>query len=616
MNDQKSNKHLEPHPCVFRFTAEPKSISLNVQQYSDLKEKIDNHIDLLERIPKITSVSEFKDIFQSGILEEPSLISFYSLDDKTKTFISMIHISTKYLRYLVELDFSAYADVLREYPYNPDTFNKYLIDITNHLNVVRELSKDPRHRPTKVKLIKEKDLEQQGSFGHDSKDSSQIITQKSSGLDRNLSNRFSHPLQIVFNHIVSIKHSFLFLLEQFYRIIGSVKHLNFDDKTYNQIYNSVTEEDYDSFRPIIDDWNRETVNELADIVELFYPTLIYVETITTNQIFEYISKDLYSKDSPLKFEFSFVGVILIILVNYILNRYIANHLDYYEKETLMGTFEQSYSFFNKYSAYVSSVLDGENSNSNIIDWPYYINWIVNGTEAIIDFFNNDWIDQYITRSEEKRIENERQSKEEPLVDDSNLASLMSDNQDPNKLNDQIPPEPEEKPKRHLSVGHSEETIKQLATYLVKGFTNKRGSLPALVSSTDGNAINQLIFLFTGNRDYSFDGPYNLTWNAERVYLKLLVKLVHNLNELATSSHAVDEGRADYISKKYIKCHLKGGVWPKVAEAFENIKSEASIRNADYKKNYKDTEAPTNKKRLRDMKLIADLWLKCKDGIDF
>ena len=123
-------------------------------------------------------------------------------------------------------------------------------------------------------------------------------------------------------------------------------------------------------------------------------------------------------------------------------------------------------------------------------------------------------------------------------------------------------------------------------------------------------------MFTGNKDYSFDGKYNLTWNAERVYLKLLIKLLHNLNELATASNAVDKERSDYISDEYIKCNLSGGVWPKVAEAFENIKSAATIRNANYKKNYKDITAPINQKRQRDMKLIADMWLKCKDDIDF
>lgn len=177
---------------------------------------------------------------------------------------------------------------------------------------------------------------------------------------------------------------------------------------------------------------------------------------------------------------------------------------------------------------------------------------------------------------------------------------------------------EEKPKRHLSVGHDVEAIKKLATKLVDGYTNKRGSIPPLVSSNDEKniTINKLIFLFTGNKDYSFDGPYNLTWNAEQVYLKLLIKLLHNLNVLATGSHAVDKNRADYISEEYIKCSLTGGIWPKVAEAFENIKSGATIRNANYKKNYKDTEAPINKKRMNDMKVIADLWLKCKDNIDF
>ena len=99
MSKRKKKKPLG-YRRTSRFKSESENISLNDQQYYDLIEKIDNHIALLERTPKITSIPDFKDFFKSKILETPSRIDFYSLNDETKTFICMIHISSKYIRYL------------------------------------------------------------------------------------------------------------------------------------------------------------------------------------------------------------------------------------------------------------------------------------------------------------------------------------------------------------------------------------------------------------------------------------------------------------------------------------------------------------------------------------
>ena len=55
MSKRKKKKPLG-YRRTSRFKSESESISLNDQQYYDLIEKIDNHIALLERTPKITSI--------------------------------------------------------------------------------------------------------------------------------------------------------------------------------------------------------------------------------------------------------------------------------------------------------------------------------------------------------------------------------------------------------------------------------------------------------------------------------------------------------------------------------------------------------------------------------
>ena len=630
MSKRKKKKPLG-YRRTSRFKSESESISLNDQQYYDLIEKIDNHIALLERTPKITSIPDFKDFFKSKILETPSRIDFYSLNDETKTFICMIHISSKYIRYLKDIDIEIFADVIREYPLNPDDCGQYLINQINQSNILRELSKDPQHRAKKIKLISEKDFEYQGSFRHDSQDQFPKITHESNTLYRNLPNHFSYPLRIIFRRIVSIKHSFLLLLEQFYKIIGAIKHLNFDDYTYSQLHNSVLKENYESFRSIIEGWSGEIINELTDIVILFYPTLIYIETFTAEQTFEHISNDLNTKNSPLKFEFSFVGVILNILVNYILYKSIANHLDYSETEVLVDSYKQFY-----------------NPNSNntlcLIDWSYYMNWINNGTEAIIDFVNNgdtcveelklETADNCV---EELKLETADNCVEELKLEtaDNCVEELKLETANNGIYNEQTPifyapnperpegsstnlkddgnieppmePDPKVEMPRHLYVPYSYDMLLKLAEGLVCGFSvESSGKHKPLVESKvhEGNntKIKKLICLFSGVgiNDESLRWPYNLKWNDKANSLKLLVYLLHYKGKLDNPLDAIDEGDDEGISD-IIRTSFKGApVWNIAGTAF------------GYRK---DTLRATNKiprrSNLKLMEELAKLWFECK-----
>ena len=607
MNDQKRNKQTDCLPSTFRFKSESEIISLNDQQYYDLIEKIDNHIALLERTPKITSILDFKDFFKSKILETPSRIDFYSLNEETKTFICMIHISSKYIRYLKEIDIDIFADVNREFPFNPNVFDQYIINQINQSNILRELSKDPQHRAKKIKLLSEKDFEYQGSIRHDSQDQFPKITHESNTLYRNLPNHFSYPLRIIFRRIVSIKHSFLLLLEQFYKIIGSIKHLNFDDYTYSQLHNSVLKENYESFRSIIEGWSGEIINELTDIVILFYPTLIYIETFTAEQTFEHISNDLNTKNSPLKFEFSFVGVILNILVNYILYKSIANHLDYSETEVLVDSYKQFY-----------------NPNSNntlcLIDWSYYMNWINNGTEAIIDFVNNgdtcveelklETADNCVEELKLETANNSINNEQTPIFDapkperpEGNSTNLIDDA----NIEPPMEPDPKVGMPRHLYVPYSYDMLLKLAEGLVCGFSvESSGKHKPLVESKvhEGNntKIKKIICLFSGVgiNDESLRWPYNLKWTGKANSLKLLVYLLHYEGKLEDPLKAIDEDDDEGISE-IIRTSFKGTpVWNIVGTAL------------GYKK---DSLRTTNKiprrSNIKLMEELAKLWFECK-----
>jgi len=595
MSKRKKKKPLG-YRRTSRFNSESESVSLNDQQYYDLIEKIDNHIALLERTPKITSILDFKDFFKSKILETPSRIDFYSLNEETKTFICMIHISSKYIRYLKEIDIDIFADVNREFPFNPDVFDQYIINQINQSNILRELSKDPQHRAKNIKLLNEKDFEYQGSIRHDSQDLFSKITHKSNTLYRNLPNHFSYPLQIIFRRIVSIKHSFLLLLEQFYKIIGSIKHLNFDDYTYNQLHNSVLKENYESFRSIVYGWSGEIINELTDIVILFYPTLIYVETFTTEQTFEHIREDLNTKNSPLKFEFSFVSVILNILVNYILYKSIANHLDYFEAEVLVDSYKRLY-----------------NPNSSntlcLIDWSYYMNWISNGTEAIIDFFDEGgaWIEELKLETANNSINNEQTpifDAPKPERPEGNSTNLKDDA----NIEPPMEPDPKVEMPRHLDVPCSYDVLLKLAEGLVCGFSvESSGKHKPLVESKvhEGNntKIKKLICLFSGVgiNNESLRWPYNLKWTDYANSLKLLVYLLHYEGKLKDPLDAIDEDNDEGISD-IIRTSFKGGapVWSIIGPALNyKERSLSSKANIPVKNN------------VNLMKRLAQFWFECK-----
>ncbi len=522
-----------------------------------LRTQVIDYANELNDAPAIIPAQDFLDFFKRDMFTNSDQIEFSTLTDEQKTCICMIYTSGLYTHLISILS-------------SPILKTAHRAKSGDYIN--QQYSERGFTYTARIKNSDEPDEPELEDFIEDDNLIKEPIV-----YERLISSYFiTPPLRVVFDYLIHIKLSFYLILEWFYNYLEHIEQLSFDYKTYNSLYESIAKEDYDLFYSIVNNYDNKTIRKLSIIIDLFYPTLHHFESQTTD--YSHIIDNIRKNSHNLVYGVELTSSPIHTLFNFLIIYIFRNCIEPYLSDT---------SRFLHYLALV----DYSKKFVNIFN-----EWIEKETEEILDYFRNHY--DTIIDSKKKQPKDPHKILSEYSDDDNDLEEVDS--------------------KLHLTVGHDVEAIKKLATYLVNGFTNTRGTLPVLVSSNDEKniTINKLIFLFTGNKDYSFDGQYSLTWNAEQVYLKLLIKLLHNLNELATASNAVDKERSDYISDEYIKCNLSGGVWPKVAEAFENIKSAATIRNANYKKNYKDITAPINQKRQRDMKLIADMWLKCKDDIDF
>lgn len=140
-------------------------------------------------------------------------------------------------------------------------------------------------------------------------------------------------------------------------------------------------------------------------------------------------------------------------------------------------------------------------------------------------------------------------------------------------------------KDHLHTSCVPKMIKCLTEGLVKGHDDP--FLPKLISSKDGNdtAINQLVYLFTGETDNEVKLPYNLVWNDDYCLngLRLLIYLLHFSGEFKDNDplNALDDN--DETSKDGISEVVKfkntgrRPVFPIVEKAFGT--GDKSVQNA-------------------------------------
>lgn len=367
------------------------------------------------------------------------------------------------------------------------------------------------------------------------------------------------------------------------------KEFDIDLNTFNSLNEAIQNNDFEQFKKIASECDERLLIAISRVINNYYNLYVVIEAIVT--------EDMDSLD---------IQVIKKFLSN------IATFSDDSGPETIcrfLGTvYFYEYYYVDKLDSDLSDAID---SIWEIVGLKDFINpyskWCIEQAQELLDHLEeqpNPFIDLLKDLKESKGNEDE----------------TNSENCD--EKNDKTPT------KSHISVKHDIRIIEKLADYLVNGYDGASGHLINLVSSGDGNEKTKLVYLLTGNSKYYFDGPYKLEWNGDGTYLKLLIQLLYNTNKLETPEQAIDSNETDYISRTNIKTSFKG-VWDKVGEAFE--RSGDSLKGAVFtdeknkkKKKQDETKTPEEielekrlkEQRINEMTLIAEMWLKCLNGIDF
>lgn len=500
------------------------------------QDEIEKYLNSLANTPPVVEVSKLFNFFQSENCSLPHSIEFNTLSNEQKTLISMIYVTEKYITCLIinrEI-FIEESQITHYTSKNKYTGNNNDLDIFSYFSTFED----------EVRLTLFKSL------------GCTLLPNE----PHKLAHRYSAPpLRIVFNFLTQVKYSFQFLLEWFWGIIGPLEHITFDYKEYKNLVNAVTEENYERFCIVVNDWNEKVVNQLSSLAELAYPILKYFEshTIEFEQILYSIKKDITTmpKDRVCRVS-SPIRLMLFLLIIYIFR----NNVDEY----LLIEQRINYHFFflKKSETFVTN----------------YFDWINNEIEAISEYFT-------------KLLENSA------TVDPVN-----------NRTNVFSEPQIQVLPEETLNIHIGRKMLEKLVKGLIEGHKDETlGYLTPLVSSKTGedkeSIKKKLICLFTGEgiNDESIKWPYNLKWEDKGNSLKLLVYLLHYEEMLFDPlKEAINENDVEGISDKVRTDFTGKPVWKTVGTALGYKKN--SLRNKN--------KIP-KRSNLSLMKKLAQFWSECK-----
>ena len=500
------------------------------------QDEIEKYLNSLANTPPVVEVSKLFNFFQSENCSLPHSIEFNTLSNEQKTLISMIYVTEKYITCLI-INREILIEVSQITHYtskNKYTGNNNDLDIFSYFSTFED----------EVRLTLFKSL------------GCTLLPNE----PHKLAHRYSAPpLRIVFNFLTQVKYSFQFLLELFWGIIGPLEHITFDYKEYKNLVNAVTEENYERFCIVVNDWNEKVVNQLSSLAELAYPILKYFEshTIEFEQILYSIKKDITTmpKDRVCRVS-SPIRLMLFLLIIYIFR----NNVDEY----LLIEQRINYHFFflKKSETFVTN----------------YFDWINNEIEAISEYFT-------------KLLENSA------TVDPVN-----------NRTNAFSEPQIQVLPEETLNIHIGRKMLEKLVKGLIEGHKDETlGYLTPLVSSKTGedkeSIKKKLICLFTGEgiNDESIKWPYNLKWEDKGNSLKLLVYLLHYEEMLFDPlKEAINENDVEGISDKVRTDFTGKPVWKTVGTALGYKKN--SLRNKN--------KIP-KRSNLSLMKKLAQFWSECK-----
>lgn len=525
-----------------------KRVQMKGSQYESLKGEIQLYLSQMTEAPSELEVLDLLSSFQTILSLDLKDIEFNKLTEAQKLCISMIYASDLYIDYLSTV----------ACPITPKGEGSKEI----------HLQEDPRC-PGFAKIQIPYDFTFRSSFAGD----------------------LPIPLKVIFNHLTQTKHCSCFIINWFYCYLTNTQL--FDFATYNNLYESITEDNYERFHDMIINWDLVAIHDLSVSIDILFPLLLFIESNTNDAdtILYNVRKEIFSGVSPEdEINISPITIIFLFIISYLFNNNLFLYLTHYQHDSVLTPFQ----------AFISK---------NFMD--IYNNWIDKEIEVMSNFFRkNSRFCTPMGTLEDTDNTNKKANNHAGKGTGQTIAQQQeSDSRGENdKLADKIQnqpkdPEPKAEAPRHIEVPCSKEMLTKLAEGLVQGIDDESKPLvTSKVKERNGTIIKKLVCLFSGvgKNEESLEWPYNLEWTDYANSLKLLVYLLHYEENLDDPLKAINEKDKEGIAE-VIKQDFKGiPVWNIVGPAL------------GYKKRSLGSTAKIPvKNNVGLMKKLAQFWFECK-----
>ena len=522
----------------------------------------------------VIEARELRDLYHDpSFLENPN--DFDKLTDIQKCFISLAYISSRFTEFLLNIeDYKDYKDTLDE------IYSQ--IKLSKAKEQSSGMDADGKERDNDNNNLRKTHARQSFFISFDSQriELTSLDFEKPESFIGLFENESDLEPRRIFEDLISYKKTACFLIGMFYRIMAPFDSCNFKLTTYSTLCDAINNEDYNQFITIVNNLRTYILFGLSGAVDSNHRSCGYIETQTSNNVFDATLENLSNKDYPSPiFRSSFNSMILIITINDLLFRILFAYLK-----------PSEVAYFNLFwkSRFGTNAFFYYSKVTNFVEW--FHSWIIQETNwlsfrSLLSSDNNcdDDIEyspghSYFTH-ESKRVESSIENKPKLII--KTVLNL-----------------PE-----HIEVHCSKEMLTKLAEGLVRGIDDETKPLvTSKVKERNGTIIKKLVCLFSGvgKNDESLEWPYNLEWTDYANSLKLLVYLLHYEGKLDDPLKAINEKDKDGIAE-VIKQDFKGiPVWNIVGPAL------------GYKKRSLGSTAKIPvKNNVGLMKKLAQFWFECK-----
>lgn len=404
---------------------------------------------------------------------------------------------------------------------------------------------------------------------------------------------YSMPtIKDIFYRLISIKNVFKSLFKQFYLCLNKLSLIDFS--TYDKISSAVSEENFEVFSNIVNNWDHDIIKRLAAFVEETYPITHFIENHESNWFI--LNHDINSSHSGYKYDelnLSFTGFLFMTLIIYLNDEFIRQHLR--NENDQFWLFHGIKNYAEEICEWIGQItLD--------------INIFLKGA-VIPDQNNNDneTRDRFAEDGNLLKVKTIAHNKE--TTNQTGIDSSKSNNEE---LTGSTPCYLDLSNRKNIDFNK-----------LVKLLTepNELNNSNVFVSLAEGsglNAVECLSYFFNHTADYL---SFKLNWNGRnKVSLKLLIRLVKHFSRSQSilKKEEKQEGyvkltpenvvelktkTGDGISSLVCKEESKAEFWPRVSRVFKGANS-VHVATARAK-NPETTEA-----NLEEMRTIARLFFAC------